>query len=360
MVGRGTKVLWWKHTSMLCYWKWASKLRVMNIYTLVAQDKKTWNFCSPYIICIKGKRWNGAVEGPLAFWLIPYLFCPDNLFFAGFRWWFYQYLHKSTFLLLQLWAPDGVAMLVYSFPQKSITWLMMYCTLLPQMLALFMMSQTGWQWQHSRLCFHSFKFLTNNTACQKLTEGLLSFVDSVFCCCCCLFLFVPVDRACDACLPEVFSNLPNLVTVYTMFFFLFSAFATRLFSVLRFESVIHEFDPYFNYRTTRFLAEEGFYNFHNWFDDRAWYPLGRIIGGTIYPGTDALTVAWPDHHLGNCTLFCPYFSLWFGTGCIFSPSFVLFVHSTTDWSAGQSVIGCCVLWSGVITVTCEGAMAIST
>uniref|UniRef100_A0A667Y2D7 Dolichyl-diphosphooligosaccharide--protein glycosyltransferase subunit STT3A n=1 Tax=Myripristis murdjan TaxID=586833 RepID=A0A667Y2D7_9TELE len=46
------------------------------------------------------------------------------------------------------------------------------------------------------------------------------------------------------------------------------SFSTRLFSVLRFESVIHEFDPYFNYRTTRFLAEEGFYKFHNWFDDR--------------------------------------------------------------------------------------------
>lgn len=62
------------------------------------------------------------------------------------------------------------------------------------------------------------------------------------------------------------------------------AFSVRLFSVLRYESVIHEFDPYFNYRTTKYLVEEGFYNFHNWFDDRAWYPLGRIIGGTIYPG----------------------------------------------------------------------------
>lgn len=41
---------------------------------------------------------------------------------------------------------------------------------------------------------------------------------------------------------------------------------------------------YFNFRTTKFLTQEGFYNFHNWFDDRAWYPLGRIIGGTIYPG----------------------------------------------------------------------------
>jgi len=47
---------------------------------------------------------------------------------------------------------------------------------------------------------------------------------------------------------------------------------------------------YFNYRTTRFLAEEGFYKFHNWFDDRAWYPLGRIIGGTIYPGRVSVLV----------------------------------------------------------------------
>lgn len=79
----------------------------------------------------------------------------------------------------------------------------------------------------------------------------------------------------------------NRVSNFSCDFFLLhliSAFATRLFSVLRFESVIHEFDPYFNYRTTRFLTEQGFYNFHNWFDDRAWYPLGRIIGGTIYPG----------------------------------------------------------------------------
>jgi len=95
------------------------------------------------------------------------------------------------------------------------------------------------------------------------------------------------------------------------------SFSCRLFSVLRYESMIHEFDPYFNYRTTKFLAEEGFYNFHNWFDDRAWYPLGRIIGGTIYPGlmvTSALL-----YHLLNflhitvdvrnvCVFLAPLFS----------------------------------------------------
>ena len=29
------------------------------------------------------------------------------------------------------------------------------------------------------------------------------------------------------------------------------------------------------------MVEHGFYNFLNWFDERAWYPLGRIVGGTV-------------------------------------------------------------------------------
>jgi hypothetical protein len=54
--------------------------------------------------------------------------------------------------------------------------------------------------------------------------------------------------------------------------------------VLRYESVIHEFDPYFNYRSTIKLVQEGVYEFWNWFDSDSWYPLGRVIGGTVYPG----------------------------------------------------------------------------
>ena len=58
-------------------------------------------------------------------------------------------------------------------------------------------------------------------------------------------------------------------------------FISRLFAVIRFESIIHEFDPWFNYRATSQLVENGWYQFLNWFDDRAWYPLGRIVGGTV-------------------------------------------------------------------------------
>jgi len=63
-----------------------------------------------------------------------------------------------------------------------------------------------------------------------------------------------------------------------------AGFSSRLFAVIRFESIIHEFDPWFNYRSTAYMVEHGFYNFLNWFDHRAWYPLGRIVGGTVYPG----------------------------------------------------------------------------
>jgi dolichyl-diphosphooligosaccharide--protein glycosyltransferase len=72
------------------------------------------------------------------------------------------------------------------------------------------------------------------------------------------------------------------VIILGLIFFL--AFASRIFSVIRYESIIHEFDPWFNYRTTQVLAKEGFYKFFNWFDSESWYPLGRVIGGTIYPG----------------------------------------------------------------------------
>jgi dolichyl-diphosphooligosaccharide--protein glycosyltransferase len=63
----------------------------------------------------------------------------------------------------------------------------------------------------------------------------------------------------------------------------------RLFSVIftqfiRYESIIHEFDPWFNYRATQVLQTRGLVEFWDWFDDLTWYPLGRAVGATVYPG----------------------------------------------------------------------------
>ena len=95
------------------------------------------------------------------------------------------------------------------------------------------------------------------------------------------------------------------------------AFLVRVFSVIRFESVIHEFDPWFNFRTTRFLTDKGVYEFWNWYDSESWHPLGRVIGGTIYPGimfTSAMIkwamdfLALPLDIRNICVFLAPIFS----------------------------------------------------
>ncbi|KAG8170242.1 hypothetical protein KVR01_000987 [Diaporthe batatas] len=96
-----------------------------------------------------------------------------------------------------------------------------------------------------------------------------------------------------------------------------AAVASRLFSVIRFESIIHEFDPWFNFRATKYLVANGFYSFWDWFDDRTWYPLGRVTGGTLYPGLMATSgiiyhlfrlLTIPVDIRNICVLLAPGFS----------------------------------------------------
>ncbi|CAM8925835.1 unnamed protein product [Rhodiola kirilowii] len=89
------------------------------------------------------------------------------------------------------------------------------------------------------------------------------------------------ETATEASLRHAFGNVLSFLILLLIGVL---AFSIRLFSVIKYESVIHEFDPYFNYRVTQFLVKNGIYDFWNWFDDRTWYPLGRVIGGTVFPG----------------------------------------------------------------------------
>lgn len=95
---------------------------------------------------------------------------------------------------------------------------------------------------------------------------------------------------------ELIIRISCLVLIYLL------AFCIRLFSVLRYESVIHEFDPYFNYRSTIKLVNDGWYEFWNWFDAESWHPLGRVVGGTVYPGL-MFTAAIMYKVLTWCTLW---------------------------------------------------------
>ncbi|KAK4567343.1 hypothetical protein RGQ29_003239 [Quercus rubra] len=137
---------------------------------------------------------------------------------------------------------------------------------------------------------------------------------------------------------ELLLRVSILCLVYVL------AFITRLFSVLRYESMIHEFDPYFNYRTTLYLTENGFYEFWNWFDSDSWYPLGRIIGGTLYPGlmVTAAIIYWllrllsfAVHIREVCVLTAPFFAS--------NTTIVAYFFGKEIWDSGAGLVAAALI-----------------
>merc|ERR1712166_1312528 len=95
------------------------------------------------------------------------------------------------------------------------------------------------------------------------------------------------------------------------------AYTIRLYAINNYGRVIHEFDPWFNFRATQYLADNGYEKFFHWFDYMSWYPLGRPVGTTIYPGMQMTSVTiWK---VMNATGFpmslndvCCFVPAWFG------------------------------------------------
>jgi dolichyl-diphosphooligosaccharide--protein glycosyltransferase len=81
------------------------------------------------------------------------------------------------------------------------------------------------------------------------------------------------------------------VTLYYTNELLTRAYTIRLNAIQTFGYIIHEFDPYFNFRAAQYLYDNGWNRFVNWFDYMVWYPLGRPVGTTIYPGMQ-VTAVW--------------------------------------------------------------------
>ncbi|XP_053571720.1 dolichyl-diphosphooligosaccharide--protein glycosyltransferase subunit STT3B [Bombina bombina] len=136
----------------------------------------------------------------------------------------------------------------------------------------------------------------------------------------------------------------SLLSFTILFLAWLAGFSSRLFAVIRFESIIHEFDPWFNYRSTHHLASHGFYEFLNWFDERAWYPLGRIVGGTVYPGL--MVTAGLFHWILNmlnitvhirdvCVFLAPVFS-----GLTSISTFLL---TRELWNQGAGLLAACFI-----------------
>ena len=43
---------------------------------------------------------------------------------------------------------------------------------------------------------------------------------------------------------------------------------------------LNEFDPFFNFRATEYIVENGFFEYFEWNDDKSWHPHGRDVSAT--------------------------------------------------------------------------------
>ncbi|KAK5680128.1 oligosaccharyl transferase stt3 subunit, partial [Elasticomyces elasticus] len=138
-----------------------------------------------------------------------------------------------------------------------------------------------------------------------------------------------------------------------------AAVSSRLFSVIRFESIIHEFDPWFNFRATKYLVQNGFHSFWDWFDDRTWHPLGRVTGGTLYPGLMVTSgviyhilrfLTLPIDIRNICVLLAPAFS-----GLTSLAMYLLTSEMSTSPSAGLLAAGFMGIVPGYISRSVAGS-----
>jgi dolichyl-diphosphooligosaccharide--protein glycosyltransferase len=103
-----------------------------------------------------------------------------------------------------------------------------------------------------------------------------------------------------------------------------NAFRIRTYALKEYGFVIHEFDPWFNFRATQYLSKHTVWEFFHWYDYMSWYPLGRPVGTTIYPGLQFTAVA--IHRLlrmlgkpfqMSLNNVCCYVPCWGGAACTF-------------------------------------------
>lgn len=86
------------------------------------------------------------------------------------------------------------------------------------------------------------------------------------------------------------------------------------------------------------MSKTGLYGLWNWFDAESWYPLGRAVGGTVYPGlmmTSSMifwfleSISFPVHIRNVCVFIAP----------VFSGFTAITTHLLTEEATGRSEAG---------------------
>ena len=85
----------------------------------------------------------------------------------------------------------------------------------------------------------------------------------------------------------------SLVRLAVVAYAAFAAFDIRMYAINIYGRVIHEFDPWFNFRATQYLADHGMYKFFHWFTGTTGDSLFRFLEATAAPGTAGWSMRLP-------------------------------------------------------------------
>ena len=66
---------------------------------------------------------------------------------------------------------------------------------------------------------------------------------------------------------------------------------------------LNEFDPFFNFRATEYIVENGFFEYFQWHDDKSWYPEGRNISATSQVMLHSTAAITYQIFAGNSSLY---------------------------------------------------------
>ena len=72
---------------------------------------------------------------------------------------------------------------------------------------------------------------------------------------------------------------------------------------LQYGHSLNEFDPFFNYRATSFIVNNGYDAYLEWHDNKSWYPFGRDISATSQSTLHLTTASLYVMFGGNSTLY---------------------------------------------------------
>mmetsp|Transcript_14469 Transcript_14469/g.15146 ORF Transcript_14469/g.15146 Transcript_14469/m.15146 type:complete len:886 (-) Transcript_14469:386-3043(-) len=148
---------------------------------------------------------------------------------------------------------------------------------------------------------------------------------------------------------SLFSVLSSLffiiLRIIALGYILYAAYSVRMNAINIYGLVIHEFDPWFNFRATQYLADNGIEKFFHWFDYMSWSPLGRPVGTTIYPGMQLLSVfLWKVlnkfGYIISLNDVCCYIPVWFGVFATILLGNITYVTTNSIYSA---VISSCIM-----------------